>query len=78
MLVRKYNLGMDSHLKEFQDEIPPEVLEQMINDNEEIGPPQWFEKNGKSTFDVLDTYGINESTILDIISWDIFEKENPT
>ena len=78
LLIRKYSLGVDAHMEDFLEELPPEVVEQIMNENEEFGSPQGFEKNGKSTYKVLETYGIGESIILDLDAWDIFGKRNLT
>jgi len=76
-LIRKYSLGLESHMDELnklRGEIPEEVFSQMIKEGKEKGHPQWFENNGKSTFSVLDAYGIKESIIIDHVSWDLYVK----
>ena len=76
-LKRKYSLGMNSHLEEmaeFLDDIPKEVMEKMKAENEEIGDEQWFEKNGKSTYEILKTYGIDKFDILDLNEWNLLVK----
>lgn len=74
-LLRKYSLGLSSQLEEFKEAIPKENFEQMLQESMEIGEKQWFEKNGKSTYDILKTYGVSESEILDLEDWTILSKE---